>query len=75
MSAEHSKYSNAQDGENDTLAVCQPVLFIITWLQVRHLYFSLLKLHLRPVFLRVVHLLTLIKNYVIGLCFSLLALI
>ena len=39
----------------------------------RHVYFSLLKLHLPPVLLEVVD--CLIKNSVIGLCLSLLALI
>ena len=44
-----------------------------TWLQVRHLYFSQLESHLRPVLLEVID--CLIKNYVIGLFFSLLVLI
>ena len=56
-----------------SLSVYQLVPFIITWLQVRHLHFSLLQSHLLPVLLGVVD--CLIKNVVIGLCFSLLTLI
>ena len=55
-----------------SLAVCQLVPYIITWLQVRHLYFSLLKSELRLVLLGVVD--CSIENVVIGLRFSLFAL-